>query len=95
MEERKLTSWFRGEIGAAFAIGCFVAGIFTYFMSPVNGLKVDMAVLQTQVTNIKNNDLVHIFQEQTAASTRIQDIQTQLSSQAVTLGEIKALIQRK
>lgn len=60
VEQSTFSKWFRGEVGAAFAVGCFVAGIVIWFTTPVTDLKINQATMLANLDTIKNNDIVHI-----------------------------------
>lgn len=94
IREEKLNKWLRSEVAVAFAIGSAVVAIISYFMNPVRTLETGMAVLQTQVTNIKNNDLVHIFESQTKTETTIEAIQAQQIKNTVQLQQILDILKK-
>lgn len=93
--QSNFNKWFRTEVAVAFTIGSVVAGILTYFMNPVNELKTNYAVLQSQVDNIKNNDLVHIFESQVKTETKIEEIQKQQVINTTQLEQILQAVNKK
>lgn len=79
----------------AFSIGAFVAGGITYITSPINKLDLQLAVLETQVTNIKNNDLVHISAQQAETSETIENLRKDQLEQTKQLTEILVLLKQR
>lgn len=84
--------WFRAEVAAAFAVGLAVAGTIIYFNTPISELKIQNAVIQNQISELKSNDLVHIELEQTKTEQRLTDLTNLSIDQGKQLTEILVLI---
>ena len=92
--EQQFNKWLRSEVVTAFAIGSVVAGAVVWFLSPINQLNTQMAVMQTQLDNIKNNDLTHIESGITTQNARLDDLQKQVFEMARSLSAIAAFVKQ-
>lgn len=93
--QQQFSSWFKSEVIAAFAIGSVVAAVVLWFMSPINSLNTQMAVIQNQIAELKSNDLTHIELSQKDTETRIDDIQKQVFDMAKTIYALAAYVKQK
>lgn len=92
--KEQFSKWFRSELVTAFAVGSVVAGIVMWFMSPINSLNTQMAVMQNQLDNIKNNDLTHINNSLVSEDTKLGILQTQVFDIAKSLAAVAAYIKK-
>ena len=93
--DEKNVKWFRSEVAVAFAIGSVVAGVLTYFMSYINPINTQIAVIQNQIAELKSNDLVHIELEQKAISTVLKEQGKQVSEIENKLVEVLVILREK
>ena len=70
--ESKWTQWFRAEVAVAFAIGAAVAGVLIFFLTPLNAINTQMAVIQNEIAQIKNNDIAHIEIEISGINAKLE-----------------------
>ena len=92
--QQQFNKWLKSEVVTAFAIGSVVAGIVVWFLSPINELNTQMAVMQNQLNNIKNNDLTHIEAGITTQNARLDDLQEQVFDIAKSLAAVAAFVKK-
>lgn len=92
--EGRFDKWFRSEVGAAFAFGAVLVSVFIYLTAPVNVLKTDNALIQQQLSQIKNNDLTHIELEIASINTRLDEYSKQQIIQGQQLTQILTIIKK-
>lgn len=94
-DQSAFSRWFRSEVGAAFAVGVAVAGVLMFILNQTNPLKTDVALLQQELSEIKNNDLTHIELEINAIDTTQGNFQNTQVLQGQQLTEILTILKTK
>lgn len=69
----KFSNFFRSEVAVAFTFGGAIIGGFIYLTSPVHSLNIQMALLEQQLRQIKDNDLTHIELKMTSLDARLDE----------------------
>lgn len=87
--------WFRSEVAISFSVGVAVAAVVLWLTGQISPLNTQIALLQQDVSNIKNNDLTHIELEITAINTKQETFQTTQITQGQQLTEVLTLLKQK
>jgi len=87
--------WFSWQVGVSFTVGCAVAGFLMFIMNQTFPLTTQIALINQDVNNIKNNDITHIELEINTINTTISAIQAGQSDQDKQLTEILTILKQK
>lgn len=95
MEQSTFNKYFRGEVAAGFAVGACVVSILMFFINRTQPIETSQALIQQQLSQIKNNDLTHIELEITQINQRQDDFQKVQIDQGKQLTQILTIIQEQ
>ncbi len=93
-DQNVFNRWFRSEVGAAFAVGVAVAGVLMFILNQTNPLQTQTALLQQELSEIKNNDLTHIELEIGAEQQVMTDFNKIQIAQGQQITEILTILRQ-